>query len=140
MAKRFLPYLALILILSGCGGGGGGVGGGASAHIASPFTGHWIGTWTDEKHHEGSIDATVTTSGSITFSLSDNTLGAFGSGSGKLGASGSLSASYSWDYSGTLSANGQYTMQQDGKLTGNLDTFSGGSRVNGATVTMRKIS
>jgi hypothetical protein len=126
----------LALALAGCGGGSGtgfDIDGRPISSAPSPFAGCWSGTWIASGSEQGTLDATISAEGRLTFTLSDRSTGATHTGSGSITRSGALLGSYRGPSGAVLTQKGSVTVAANGHLLGQFETFEGQARVGMGT-------
>lgn len=102
--------IALILAISGCGGGG------RDAVVASPFTGHWDGTWSGEVDgvHIGTASMLIEFDGNVFGSMSNQTTGQTAQCNGEVSDSGHVEVSIAYPGSPTLHGEGEMELLNGG--------------------------
>jgi hypothetical protein len=126
----FLSIAIAVLALTGCGGGG--------TSRPSPFTGQWVGHWTDSGGDYGDFAATVAASGKMTISLSQIAVGVMGTGQGSVRSDGSFAVDYQLDGAPPLTATGTLVRQTGTSLVGSMVSQRNGQTQGSMNLDLQK--
>lgn len=109
-----IAVLALLsFMLISCGGSG--------LSLASPFSGHFIGTWNEDGPDVGTADVTISTSGHVSGTYADTTANQSGTISGSIQITGTTTLTIRVTGQPNLIEVGTWTLSQDGQtLSGSL--------------------